>query len=94
MGERFAELVLREIVARTDLLNCGSHGKTWDLLRRTKMPAVRLDLGYLTNAKDAARLSDASFRDVVAEAILVAVQRLYLPPDDDAPTGALRIDGL
>jgi N-acetylmuramoyl-L-alanine amidase len=94
MGERFADLVLREIVARTDLLNCGSHGKTWDLLRRTRMPAVRLDLGYLTNPSDAARLADPAFRDVVAEAILVAVQRLYLPPDDDAPTGALRVDSL
>ncbi|MBA3741681.1 N-acetylmuramoyl-L-alanine amidase [Sporichthya sp.] len=94
MGQRFAELVLREIAARTDLLNCGTHGKTWDLLRRTKMPAVRLDLGYLTNPSDAARLADPAFRDVVAEAILVAVQRLYLPPDDDVPTGALRIDSL
>lgn len=94
MGQRFADLVLREIVARTDLLNCRTHGKTWDLLRRTRMPAVRLDLGYITNPKDAARLADPSFRDVVAEAILVAVQRLYLPPDDDAPTGALRIEGL
>lgn len=94
MGERFASLVLREIVARTDLLDCGSHGKTWDLLRRTRMPAVRLDLGYLTNPGDAARLADASFRDVVAESIVIAVQRLYLPPDDDAPTGALRIGEL
>jgi len=93
-GERFASLLLREIVARTDLLDCGSHGKTWDLLRRTRMPAVRLDLGYLTNPGDAARLSDPSFRDVVAESIVIAVQRLYLPADDDAPTGALRIGEL
>jgi N-acetylmuramoyl-L-alanine amidase len=93
-GERFASLLLREIVARTDLLDCGSHGKTWDLLRRTRMPAVRLDLGYLTNPGDAARLSDPSFRDVVAESIVIAVQRLYLPDDDDAPTGALRIGEL
>jgi N-acetylmuramoyl-L-alanine amidase len=93
-GERFAELLLREIVARTDLQDCGSHPKTWDILRRTRMPAVRLDLGYLTNPGDAARLADSSFRDVVAEAIVVAVQRLYLPPDDDAPTGALRISEL
>ncbi len=94
MGERFASLVLREIAARTDLLDCGAHGKTWDLLRRTRMPAIRIDLGYLTNAGDAARLADPAFRDLVAEAILVAVQRLYLPPDDDPPTGAMRIDGL
>jgi N-acetylmuramoyl-L-alanine amidase len=93
-GERFASLLLREIVARTDLLDCGSHGKTWDLLRRTRMPAVRLDLGYLTNPGDAARLSDPSFRDVVAESIVIGVQRLYLPADDDAPTGALRLGEL
>jgi N-acetylmuramoyl-L-alanine amidase len=93
-GQRFASLLLREIVARTDLLDCGSHGKTWDLLRRTRMPAVRLDLGYVTNPGDAARLADSSFRDVVAESIVIAVQRLYLPADDDAPTGALRIGEL
>jgi len=93
-GQRFAGLLLREIVARTDLLDCGSHAKTWDLLRRTRMPAVRLDLGYLTNPGDAARLADPSFRDVVAESIVVAVQRLYLPADDDSPTGALAIGEL
>jgi N-acetylmuramoyl-L-alanine amidase len=94
VGEKFAGLVQREIVARTDLLDCRSHAKTWELLRRTRMPAVRLELGYVTNAGDAARLADASFRDVVAEAVVVAVQRLYLPPDDDAPTGALRLPQL
>jgi N-acetylmuramoyl-L-alanine amidase len=94
VGQRFASLVQREIVARTDLLDCGTHGMTWDLLRRTRMPAVRLDLGYVTNPGDAARLADPSFRDLVAEAIVVAVQRLYLPLDDDAPTGALRIGEL
>ena len=94
LGERFAGLVQREIVARTDLLDCGSHAKTWDLLRRTRMPAVRLELGYITNPHDAERLADAAFRDIVAEAVVVAVQRLYLPPEDDAITGALRLPQL
>jgi N-acetylmuramoyl-L-alanine amidase len=91
MGERFAGLVQREIVARTDLLDCGTHGKTWDLLRRTRMPAVRIELGYLSSPGDAARLADPTFRDTVAEAVVVAVQRLYLPPDDDTGTGILRL---
>jgi len=63
----------------------------WDLLRRTRMPAVRIEVGYLTNPGDGARLADPAFRDVVAEAVVVAVQRLYLPPDQDAETGFLRI---
>jgi N-acetylmuramoyl-L-alanine amidase len=94
VGERFAELVQREIVARTDLVDCRSHGRTWDLLRHTRMPAVRIELGYLTNPGDAARLADPALRDAVAEAIVVAVGRLYLPPEDDAPTGTLRIPEL
>jgi N-acetylmuramoyl-L-alanine amidase len=94
VGEKFAELVQREIVARTDLVDCRAHGKTWDLLRRTRMPAVRIELGYLTHPGDAARLAEPGFRDVVAEAVVVAVGRLYLPPDDDAPTGTLRLPEL
>ena len=80
-GERFAGLVQREIVARTDLGDLRSHAKTWDMLRRTRMPAVRIDAGYLTNPGDAARLADPAFRDVIAEAVVVAVQRVYLDPE-------------
>ena len=94
MGLRFASLVQREICARTDLVDCRSHPMNWDLLRRTRMPAVRIEAGYLTNSGDAARLGDPAFRDVLAEAIVAAVQRLYLPPDQDAETGFLRIPEL
>lgn len=93
-GERFAGLVQREIVARTDLRDCRIHAKTWDLLRYTRMPAVRVELGYVTNPDDAARLGNPDFRDVVAEAIVVAVQRLYLPSELDSPTGVLRLSQL
>jgi N-acetylmuramoyl-L-alanine amidase len=94
VGERLASLVQREVVARTDLVDCRVHAKTWTLLRRTQMPAVRLELGHLTTPGDAARLADPAFRDVVAEAVLVAVQRLYLPLDQDPPTGLMRIPDL
>lgn len=94
VGERLAELVQRELVARTDLLDGRTHCKTWDLLRLTQMPAVRVDIGYLTNPGDAARLADPTFRDTVAEAIFVAVQRLYLPADQDPGTGQLRLPAL
>jgi N-acetylmuramoyl-L-alanine amidase len=94
VGAHFADLVQREVCARTDLRDCRSHPKTWDLLRRTRMPAVRIELGYLTNPGDAARLSDPAFRDTLAEAVVAAVQRLYLPPGEDADTGLLRIPAL
>jgi N-acetylmuramoyl-L-alanine amidase len=82
VGQRFAELLQSEIVERTDLLDNRTDAKTWELLQMTRMPAVRLDLGYLTHASDAARLADAAFRDAIAEAVLVSLQRLYQPTTD------------
>jgi N-acetylmuramoyl-L-alanine amidase len=93
-GERFAGLVQREIVARTDLVDLRTHAKAWEFLRRTRMPAVQLDAGYLSNPGDARRLADPGFRDTLAEAVVVAVQRFYLSPDADAHTGVLRFSEL
>jgi N-acetylmuramoyl-L-alanine amidase len=93
-GERFAGLVQREIVARTDLVDLRCHAKAWEFLRRTRMPAVQLDAGYLSNPGDARRLADPGFRDVLAEAVVVAVQRFYLSPEADAHTGILRLSEL
>ena len=94
VGERFANLIQREICARTDLLNCHTHAKSWDLLRLTTAPTVRIDLGYLSNPQDAKRLATAAFRDQLAEAMIVAIQRLYLSAEDDAKTGTLKISDL
>ena len=94
VGERFASLIQRELCARTDFLNCRTHAKTWDPLRLTSAPAVRVDLGYISNPGDAARLARAEFRDTVAESFIIAIQRLYLAAEDDAKTGTLRISDL
>ncbi|MGY1738963.1 N-acetylmuramoyl-L-alanine amidase [Geodermatophilus sp. SYSU D00684] len=87
VGERFADLARREVVARTGMLDLGGHPKTWDLLRMTRMPAVRLDVGYLSHPVDRLLLLDARLRGTVASAVLAAVQRLFLPAEADPPTG-------
>jgi N-acetylmuramoyl-L-alanine amidase len=94
VGEHLAELINKEICARTGMGNNRSHPKSWDILRFTAMPAVQVDLGYLGNAGDAGRLAEPRFLDRVAEAIVVAIQRLYLTGDDDAKTGYLTLDML
>ena len=91
VGEEFASLVRREVVARTGLLDLGSHPKTWDLLRMTRMPAVRLDCGYLSHPVDRLLLLDARVRSAIAHAVLAAVQRLYLPAEADPPTGTFQL---
>lgn len=94
IGERLADLVQRELVARTGMTNGRIHAKTWALLRLTRMPTVQVELGYLTSPLDRVRLTDPLFRDTVAEGLLVAIQRLYLPQADDPPTGVMRIPAL
>ncbi|CAL9662111.1 N-acetylmuramoyl-L-alanine amidase [Saccharothrix sp. NPDC042600] len=94
VGEALAGFIQRELVARTGMLDCGTHPKTWDMLRMTKCTAVRVEVGYLTNDQDRARLATPAFRDVVAEGILVAVKRLYLLGKDDQPTGTFTLDDL
>ena len=87
VGEALAGLIQRELLTRTAMHDCRTQGRTWELLRLTRMPAVRVEVGYLSNMGDMRRLMDLAFRDVVAEGILVAVKRLYLLGQDDQPTG-------
>jgi len=87
IGRNLADFVQREVVARTGLRDCRTHGRTWDLLRLTRMPTVQVDVGYITNVRDRELLVSTEIRDSVAEGILAAVKRLYLLGKNDRPTG-------
>lgn len=91
VGERLANLVQREMVVRTGMSDNRIHSKTWELLRLTRMPAVQVDLGYLTSPVDRARLIAPTFREQVVEAMLAAVQRMYFPVEADVPTGSIDV---
>jgi len=91
VGARLAQLVQSEVTARTGLTDLRTHACTIDMVRMTKMPAVQVEVGYLTNPADRGLLARADFRDAVAEALVIAVQRLYLG-DEDAKTGTLGLE--
>ncbi|MCG2623649.1 peptidoglycan-binding protein [Arthrobacter sp. I2-34] len=92
IGHRAAELILKEITARTGAPNLGVHGRGWDVLRLTNIPSVHLDLGYLSNAADAQLLADPIIRQIMADAVVIAIQRLYLLEEEDEPTGTLALE--
>jgi N-acetylmuramoyl-L-alanine amidase len=87
IGRNLADFIQREVVARSGLQDCRTHGRTWDLLRLTRMPTVQVDVGYITNSRDRAMLVTTHTRDSIAEGILAAVKRLYLLGKNDRPTG-------
>ena len=87
IGRNLADFIQREVVARTGLRDCRTHGRTWDLLRLTRMPTVQVDVGYITSPHDQSKLVTRECRDALAEGILAAVKRLYLLGKNDRPTG-------
>lgn len=92
VGEALAGFIQRELAARTGMLDCRAHPRTWDSLRMTRCPAVRIETGYLTNASDLVKLANPAFRDLLAEGILIAVKRLYLLGENDQPTGTFTFE--
>jgi N-acetylmuramoyl-L-alanine amidase len=92
IGHRAAELILKEITARTGAPSLGVHARSWDVLRLTNIPSVHLDLGYLSNAGDAALLADPIMRQILADSVVIAIQRLYLLEEEDEPTGTLALE--
>lgn len=94
IGETLSSYIQREITARTPLTNLSNHGRTWEILRLTQMPVVQIVLGYLSNPGDVKVLTDPHRRDEIAEAIVVAVKRLYMLEDDTAVTGTYQFSEL
>lgn len=78
-GRVLAQCVQEELAARTDLLDCYTHPRTWDLLRLTRMPTVRVELGYVSHEADARRLASPAFQDAVAEGLAAALTRFCAP---------------
>lgn len=94
VGETLAGLVQRELVARTRFADCRVHHRPWDILRLTRMPAIQVEMGYLSNPLERARLLSSDFRNQLADGILVAVKRLYLDGRDDPHTGTFTFSDL
>ncbi len=94
VGETLAQLVQRELVARTRFADCRVHHRPWDVLRLTVMPAIQVEMGYLSNPDERMRLLSDDFRNRLADGMLVAVKRLYLDGRDDPQTGSFSFSDL
>src|SRR3954452_7869819 len=88
VGEALAGYIHRELTSRKAMLDLGTQARTWELLRLTRMPTVRVAIRYLTNMGDRRRPLDPACRDGGAEGVRVGVKLLYLQGQDDQPTGA------
>ena len=59
----------RALREQLQLRSRGVRGARFHVLRTATMPALLLEVGYLTNAQEGARLNDPAFRDTLAGAV-------------------------
>jgi len=78
-GVVLARLVVDE-VSKVGLEDAGTQGKTLTVLRETRMPAVVLDCGVVTNGDDEELLADPFARARLASAIATAFLRFAREP--------------
>ncbi|MEP0870705.1 N-acetylmuramoyl-L-alanine amidase [Trichocoleus desertorum AS-A10] len=68
-GERLARTIHSNVLQGTGARDRGVRSARFFVLRKTSMPSVLVEVGFVTGAEDAARLSTSSYRTQMADAI-------------------------
>ena len=68
-GEQMAQVIQSSIVQGTGMNDKGIHSARFYVLRRTSMPAVLIETGFVTGSDDAPHLANASFQSQMARSI-------------------------
>ncbi|AFY70366.1 cell wall hydrolase/autolysin [Thalassoporum mexicanum PCC 7367] len=74
-GRRLAALVHSQVIAATGAVDRRVRSARFYVLRRTSMPAILVETGFVTNPGDAARLRDPNYQQRIAEAIARGVDQ-------------------
>ncbi len=78
-AERLAESIVASVVSSLGSKNNGVKTANFAVLRRTSMPAVLLELGYVSNPTEALNLNSRAWQKKMAEAIYRGIQNfLYI----------------
>jgi N-acetylmuramoyl-L-alanine amidase len=68
-GRGLAQSIQESVIRRTKMNNRGVKQARFYVLRNTSMPAALVEVGFVTGTSDAAKLSNPTFRNEMAEAI-------------------------
>jgi len=75
-----AESIVNSVADNLGSVNRGVMQANFAVLRRTNMPAVLVELGYLTNATEALNLNSPAWQRAVAGAIFEGIVSAVGPP--------------
>jgi N-acetylmuramoyl-L-alanine amidase len=71
----FARSVIKYVGTSTNLMENPDRNAGFAVLRTARVPAILLELGYVTNEEDAAQLKSDEWRDRVAGAMVEAINK-------------------
>ncbi len=78
-AEPLAESIVNSFVSRLGSKNNGVRAANFAVLRQTRMPAVLLELGYLSNPTEALNLNSPAWQTAAAEAIYAGIYNYVKP---------------
>jgi len=76
-GERLGRCIMDCLIKDVNVLNKGVRPANFYVLREAKVSSLQLELFYITNPEEEARLMDLTFRSRVAEAVLKGIISYY-----------------
>ena len=79
-GQRLALMVQRELARATGTGDYGARPADYFITRSTRAPAALVEVGFLTNPAEAARLADPAYRERLAAAIARGVMAYFRSP--------------
>lgn len=78
-AQKLAESIVKSFVARLGSKDNGVRTANFAVLRQSRMPAVLLELGYLTNPTEALNLNSSAWQSAAAEAIYYGIYNYVKP---------------
>lgn len=76
-GQKLANYLHHEQTSALKLKDCRVHGKNFNILRLTKIPAVIIEPAFITNPDEEALLKTPSFRQKIATAIFDGLKKYF-----------------
>ncbi|MFS0785735.1 N-acetylmuramoyl-L-alanine amidase [Shouchella sp. 1P09AA] len=68
-GKAMAQSTQQSLLADTGAVDRSVKQETFHVLRNSPVPAILVEVGFITNAEEAAKLSDDSYQETIAHAI-------------------------
>ena len=74
-SQQLAEMVQQQLIKKTMAKNRGVKHAPFVVLTGTKVPAILVEIGFVSNSVEAIKLSETSYQNQIAEAIAVGIHQ-------------------